>query len=138
VVEPQRSVLEETGLHLKRVIEAAVLRSRPEWAGKSVGEDIQAFSDFLFFVIGSNSLLSEIAIAVFDSVSGGVEVYKGAHHDAAGIASEEQRRANLLSVLYVPGHYQALVPCADRNGPTLDELLATLDSHQVRYVVTDG
>mmetsp|Transcript_13885 Transcript_13885/g.24212 ORF Transcript_13885/g.24212 Transcript_13885/m.24212 type:complete len:104 (+) Transcript_13885:87-398(+) len=75
--ETQREVLEETALHLKRVIEAAVLRAHPEWAGKSVGEDVQAFSDFLFFVIGSDSLLSEIAISVFDSVSGGVEIYKG-------------------------------------------------------------
>eukprot|EP00966_Prymnesium_polylepis_P012976 299114-Prymnesium_polylepis.1 len=35
------AVLEETALHLKRVIEAAVLRAHPEWAGKSVGEDIE-------------------------------------------------------------------------------------------------
>ncbi|KAL3917890.1 MAG: hypothetical protein SGPRY_006224, partial [Prymnesium sp.] len=47
-----------------------------EWSGKSVGEDVQAFSDFLFFVIGPNALLSDFAISVFDSISGGVEIYK--------------------------------------------------------------
>ncbi len=34
--EPARELLEETALHLKRVIEAAVLRVHPEWAGRQV------------------------------------------------------------------------------------------------------
>ncbi|KAL1524061.1 hypothetical protein AB1Y20_018972 [Prymnesium parvum] len=136
--ETQREVLEETALHLKRVIEAAVLRAHPEWAGKSVGEDVQAFSDFLFFVIGSDSLLSEIAISVFDSVSGGVEIYKGVRYDFGANANDEQQRANLISIYYVPGHYQALVPAPNKLGPTLSEMLATLDSNGVCYVVTDG
>ena len=46
--------------------EAAVLRAHPEWADKQVGEDLQAFSDFLFFVLsGSHALLSELAVAIF-------------------------------------------------------------------------
>ena len=52
---PARRAIEDTALHFKRVIEAAVLRVHPEWSGTTVGEDIQAFSDFLFFVLsGSN------------------------------------------------------------------------------------
>ena len=152
--EPARPVIAETALHFKRVVEAAVLRAHPEWADKSVGEDLQAFSDFLFFVLGgSNALLSELCVAVFDSVSGGVEVYKGLHYpdsasDAAGSpaarrgggrrsVSDEQQRANLLCIKYVPGHYQALVPSAGA-GPTLAEALRCLDLYGVTYVVTDG
>ena len=79
--EPGRQVIAETALHFKRVVEAAVLRAHPEWADHTVGEDLQAFSDFLFFVLGgANALLSELCVAVFDSVSGGVEVYKGKHY----------------------------------------------------------
>ena len=43
----QVSLLHETALHLKRVIEAAVLRAHPEWAGSRVGEDVQAVCHFL-------------------------------------------------------------------------------------------
>jgi len=79
--EPQRNVVQETALHFKRVIETAVLRAHPEWAETQVGEDLQAFSDFLFYILsGSNAMLSELAVAVFDSTSGGVEVYRGAHY----------------------------------------------------------
>ena len=133
-----------------------------------MGEDLQAFSDFLFFVLsGANALLSELAIAVFDSTSGGVEVYRGIHYPdespagvdddgrrsggrarsegAAGVA-DEQKRANLLCIKYVfegTGHYQALVVAPDAmqqglGGPTLDEMLRCLDMYDIRYVVTDG
>jgi len=68
-----------------------------------------------------------------------VQVYKGAHHGStAGTSTDEQLRANLISILYVPGHYQALVPRRGRPGPTLVELLATLDDKGVCYVLTDG
>ena len=147
--EPARHLVEETALHFKRVVEAAVLRAHPEWAGTQVGEDLQAFSDFLFFVIsGSNAMLSELAIAVFDDTSGGVEVYRGVHYpDAqtsapAARANDEQQRANLLCLRYLPGHYQSLVPAPEAHrsgsGPTLAELLSCLDVCGVRYVVTDG
>lgn len=102
-----------------------------------VGEDLQAFSDFLFFVLsGSNALLSELAIAVFDSTTGGVEVYRGVHYPdpaattataatppsaggrgkAPTSTSDAQLRANLLCLKYLPGHYQALVVDAPAAG----------------------
>ena len=164
---PTRS--QETALHFKRVVEAAVLAAHPEWADTQVGEDLQAFSDFLFYVLnGSNALLSELAIAVFDATSGGVEIYRGLHYPdpaaemhpaaaetpaggaraaAAGAAAApppaaaETLRANLLCIKYLPGHYQALVgrrDAAARDAPTLVELLRCLDLRGVRYVITDG
>merc|ERR1711879_470669 len=115
----KRKVLEATALFLKRVIEAAVLASHPDWGGQRVGDDVQAFSDFLFFVLDSHALLAELGVAVFDSVSGGVEIYKGKHYP--GPEREGEQRANLLVVKYVPGHYQALVPASSSRarGPTL-------------------
>ena len=154
--EPARDVLCETALHFKRVIEAAVLRAHPEWADKQVGEDLQAFSDFLFFVLsGSNALLSELAVAVFDVTTGGVEVYRGIHYPnpakppkaaaaaggagGSGASEDETLRANLLCIQYVPGHYQSLVANkSSGSGPTLAELLNNLDLHDVKYVITDG
>ena len=162
---PARPVIAETALHFKRVVEAAVLRAHPEWADTQVGEDLQAFSDFLFYVLnGANALLSELAIAVFDSTSGGVELYRGLHYpDPSSTASpspigkaggssgggeridEDQQRANLLCIKYLNdsstpgGHYQSLVTQnAGASGPTLVELLKTLDACGVMYVITDS
>lgn len=135
----KKSLLEETALHFKRVVESAVLAAHPDWGGSRVGEDVQAFSDFLFFVLGSHALLAEIAVAVFDSVSGGVEIYKGKYYPEPD--REAEQRSNLLMIHYVPGHYQALVP---RSGwrssqrPTLPELQHRLEEDGVLYVVTDG
>ena len=151
---PARHLIEETALHFKRVVEAAVLRAHPEWAGTQVGDELQAFSDFLFFVLSdrSHALLSELAIAVFDSTSGAVEVFRGVHYPDGGHSQPPQQppqrhgsvaeqRANLLCLHYVPGHYQALVMAevhGSARGPTLAELLATLDAYAVRFVLTDG
>lgn len=134
----KQQLLEETALHFKRVVEAAVLVAHPDWGGSRVGEHVQAFSDFLFFVLDSRGLLSELVIVIFDSVSGGVEIYRGKHYP--GPEREEEQRANLLTIKYVPGHYQALGPpleCGHR-GPTLAELQQRLDEYSVLYVITDG
>lgn len=131
----QQKELQSTALHFKRVVEAAVLASHPDWGGNRVGEDVQAFSDFLFFVLNSNALVAELAVAIFDSVSGGVEIYRGAQYPE----KEERQRANLLVLKYVPGHYQALVPPARLGasaGPTLAELQQRLDESGVLYFVT--
>jgi len=134
----KQQVLEETALHFKRVVEAAVLVAHPDWGGSRVGEHVQAFSDFLFFVLDSRGLLSELVIVIFDSVSGGVEIYRGKHYP--GPEREEEQRANLLTIKYVSEHYQALDPpveCGHR-GPTLAELQQRLDEYSVLYVITDG
>jgi len=134
----KQQLLEETALHFKRVVEAAVLVAHPDWGGSRVGEHVQAFSDFLFFVLDSRGLLSELVIVIFDSVSGGVEIYRGKHYP--GPERDEEQRANLLTIKYVPGHYQALgrpAECGHR-GPTLAELQQRLDEYSVLYVITDG
>eukprot|EP00930_Biecheleria_cincta_P072173 TRINITY_DN59610_c0_g1_i1.p1 TRINITY_DN59610_c0_g1~~TRINITY_DN59610_c0_g1_i1.p1 ORF type:complete len:848 (-),score=153.58 TRINITY_DN59610_c0_g1_i1:142-2685(-) len=127
--------LHDTALSLKRVIEAAVLAAHPDWAGNTVGEDIQAFSDFLFFVLGTNALLSETAIAIFDSVSGFVEIFKG--RAFPGDDREMEQRSNTLTIQYVPGHYKALLPKAKSKRPTLSQIQEALEAQSVRYVVTE-
>jgi len=134
--EPQREAVQEMALLLKRVVEAAVLAAHPDWGGSRVGEDVQAFSDFLFFSLGSHALISELCFAVFDSVSGGVEIFRGRHYP--GPEREAEQRANLLMLRHQPGHYQAMVPVKKASRPTLAELQARLDEHGVLYVVTDG
>mmetsp|Transcript_107624 Transcript_107624/g.299795 ORF Transcript_107624/g.299795 Transcript_107624/m.299795 type:complete len:487 (-) Transcript_107624:130-1590(-) len=134
--DQKKHMLEETALHFKRVVESAVLAAHPDWGGSRVGEDVQAFSDFLFFVLGSHALLAELGVAVFDSVSGGVEIYRGKHYP--GPEREEEQRSNLLMIRFVPGHYQALVPTAESRRPSLPELERCLEDIGVLYVITDG
>lgn len=125
----EQVAVKDTALHLKRVIEAEVLRAHPEWAAGRVGEDVQAFSDFLAYVLGEHALLSELCVAVFDSISGGVEVWKGAHYE------EADARQSLLTIQYEPGHYVALVPQSRR--PSLADLQKAFDNHEVLYVITN-
>lgn len=68
-------------LQLKRAIEAAVLLVHPDWATSGVvGEEVQAFSDFLVYALDSDSILSHWTIAVFDDESGFVDIYRGRHY----------------------------------------------------------
>ena len=82
------------------------------------------------------TLVSELAVACFDAESGFVEIYKGRSYPEQ--RSEAEQRANLLTIRYVPGHYQALVSTAGHAQPTLRELLAGLEARGVLHVVTDG
>lgn len=127
-------VLKETALMFKRNIEAAVLAAHPEWGGSRVGEDVQAFSDFLFYVLGSHALLAELSVAVFDASSGGVELYIGRHYP--GPERLEEQRSNLLTLRYRPGHYEALVPKASYRRPLLSELQEILEKHSVALAET--
>ncbi|CAE7263759.1 SEC63, partial [Symbiodinium microadriaticum] len=127
-------VLKETALMFKRNIEAAVLAAHPEWGGSRVGEDVQAFSDFLFYVLGSHALLAELSVAVFDASSGGVELYIGRHYP--GPERLEEQRSNLLTLRYCPGHYEALVPKASYRRPLLAELQEILEKHGVALAET--
>lgn len=124
--------LKDTALLLKRTIESGVLTSHPDWSGNRVGEDVQAFSDFLFYVLGTHTMLSEYSVAVFDATSGGVEIYKGRTFPVG--ERDEEQRSNLLTVMYVPGHYQALVTSGRR--PSLTELEVCLEAYTVMFVTT--
>lgn len=134
----------DTALHLKRTIEAAVVTAHPEWAvqGK-VGEEVQAFSDFLVYTLDSQTLLSEWAVVVFDSTSGFCDVYKGRNYDRQRSSSAQQSRNNTITLRYEPGHYQPLIPSSSSsssyaNRPALNDVVSALDSTGVFYVVTDG
>lgn len=134
LAQDDRQAIKDAALNFKRAIEAAVLAEHADWAGERVGEDVQAFSDFLVFVLGSDALFSELGVAIFDSVAGGVEVYLGRNFPSRG--REEEQRHNLLTVVYVPGHYQALIPKSKKSKPSFRELRAALEKHSVQYVET--
>uniref|UniRef100_A0A7S3JZX2 J domain-containing protein n=1 Tax=Aureoumbra lagunensis TaxID=44058 RepID=A0A7S3JZX2_9STRA len=141
----------QTALRLKRVIESSVVRSHPEWANK-IGDDIQAFSDFLVYAL-DNPTLADWAVVVFDSISGFVEIYKGKRYD--DIPTPEEKRSSCLTIFHVPGHYQPLLPQRDSElisllssdatisssinlRPTLEEILGALEKCGVLFVVTEA
>lgn len=65
-------------------------------------------------------------------------IIPGVHYGISADSSTEQQRANLISIFYVPSHYQALIPMIHQRGPTLAEMLKVLDLMGVRFVLTDG
>lgn len=135
-----RALIGETALQLKRIIEAAVVKAHPEWAAQGmVGEEVQAFSDFLVYTLDSSTLLSDWAVVVFDTTSGFCDVYKGQQYAETAAQNPDWARSNTITLRYIPGHYQPLVN-SDKNAqrPTLEEILQTLDKAGVFYVVTDG
>lgn len=136
--EPKQLTM-KLALQLKRAIEAAVLLVHPDWAKSGlVGEEVQAFSDFLVYALDSDSILSHWTIAVFDDESGFVDIYRGRHYGKIypptertarhrerrdGQARYDSRskwkykdcdqntkRTNTLTLRYTTGHYQPLLP----------------------------
>ncbi len=128
-------------LQLKRAIEAAVLLVHPDWAKSGlVGEEVQAFSDFLVYALDSDSFLSHWTIAVFDDESGFVDIFRGRHYgkiypptkrtmarqrvrrDDGQVQNTSSfkwrykdcdrytKRTNTLTLRYTTGHYQPLLP----------------------------
>lgn len=140
--ETDNALIKETALQLKRVIEAAVLSAHPEWAAKGmVGEEVQAFSDFLVYILESQTIISDWAVVVFDTCSGFVDIYKGNNYkdEEEGAVNETYAASNTLTLRFVPGHYQPLmVASPDLARPTLKQIVSVLDDCGVLYVVTDG
>ncbi|KAL3797252.1 hypothetical protein HJC23_004544 [Cyclotella cryptica] len=187
----EKNLTMSLALQLKRAIEAAVVLVHPNWASDGiVGEEIQAFSDFLVYALDSDSVLGHWAIVVFDEASGFVDVYRGRHygkmypptkvrgamHRSSGgntdsssrhrhggtqwrykECDEATKRAHTLTLRYIPGHYQPLLPELTKmkrqtrskmaqnrkrnvglTRPSLEEILATLEVWEVLHVVTDG
>ena len=63
----QKVITMNLALQLKRAIESAVLLVHPEWAKSGmVGEEVQAFSDFLVYALDSNSVLGHWAIGMYE------------------------------------------------------------------------
>lgn len=172
----EKRVTMHLALQLKRAIEAAVLLVHPDWARTgAVGESVQAFSDFLVYALDSDSVLGHWAIAVFDEASGFVDVYRGRRYgkaypparakgrrggrgakDAGTEAPRPRyrdcdaatRRATTLTLRYIPGHYQPLLPELTKlrhegppegaGRPALEDILSALEKWNVLHVVTDG
>jgi hypothetical protein len=128
-------LIKVTALQLKRTIETAVLSAHPEWAMKGlVGEEVQAFADFLVYCLES-TFLSDWAIVVCDTSSGFVDIYKGKYYKD----ENEGFVSNTLTLRHVPGHYQPLIPASTNSlKPSLKRIISTLDQCGVLYVVTDG
>ena len=97
-------------LQLKRGVEAAVIRERPNWV-REVGEEVMAFADFLPIAMNAKSehqtLAAQLAVCVLDSTTGNVEVYLGPEYKT--LADQEARHQNLILLWYTPGHYSCLV-----------------------------
>ena len=158
VTEEDMLLVNETALQLKRTIESAVVKAHPEWAAQGmVGEEVQAFSDFLVYTLDSPTLLSDWAVVVFDACSGYCDIYKGANYNqedkkwqsttSSGKKSvdnetnhdEKHAQTNTITIRYVPGHYQPLIPSSiDASRPSLETILPALDDAGIFYVVTDG
>lgn len=140
--EADNALISETALQLKRVIEAAVLSAHPEWAAKGiVGEEVQAFSDFLVYILESQTICSDWAVVVYDTCSGFVDVFKGQNYkdEDEDSADTTVLASNTLTLRYVPGHYQPLVAATpDSTRPTLKHIISVLEESGVLYVVTDG
>lgn len=138
--QADEDLIKETALQLKRTIEAAVLSSHPEWAARGmVGEEVQAFSDFLVYILESKTIVSDWAVVVFDKCSGFVDVFKGKNYQDETTLDNSTQTSNTLTIQYVPGHYQPLVAAScDSERPSLKQVLAVLDESGVLYVVTDG
>ena len=139
--EADRALIGETALRLKRMIEAAVVKAHPEWAASGmVGEEIQAFSDFLTYSLDGAALLSDWAVVIFDSSSGFCDIYKGCNYDKLAESDEASAQSNTITIFFMPGHYQPLlitVPLLNAR-PSLRTVLRELDAAGVFYVVTDG
>jgi len=139
LTEADDALIGETALQLKRLIEAAVVKAHPEWAARGwVGEDVQAFSDFLTFTLDSSTLLADWAVCVFDTTSGFVDVYKGKGYKSIAEKDRNWASTNTITLRYVPGHYQPLIQMLGGTRPNLGDVLACLDQTGVCYVVTDG
>jgi DnaJ domain len=131
-------IIGDQALSLKRGIEASVVKKHPEWAAQGkVGEEVQAFSDFLVYVL--DTLMAEMAVVVFDNTSGFCEIYKGKDYDRLSATNPHQAQANTLTLRYIPGHYQPLIPSRrDARRPLLEDVVSAMDNYGVLYAICDG
>lgn len=124
-------LVRDSALQLKREIEAAVLAVRGEAAERDLGEEAEAYADFLACALigegpAAGSAVTDLAIVVFVS-SGGMEAYEGKGY---GRLPRDQQTANLAMVWHRPGHFEAVVAAGGEGklDLTLSELLQYAES----------
>lgn len=117
----------DVALQLKWEIAASVIGARGEAALADLGEQTEAYTDFLACAMSGEgpvegSTLADLAIVVFASHSGALEAYEGRGY---ALLPPEQQVANLVPVWHRPGHFEAVVALGDggKAALTLEQLL---------------
>ena len=106
-------MVQEVALCMKRIIETCALAAHPEWAGDVVGENEQAFSDFLVYALGVHPFLSDFSVAIYNTAQNNFQIFRGRKFlESRAGATEAQRHHQLLTILHLPGHFQS---CSHRN-----------------------
>eukprot|EP00929_Paragymnodinium_shiwhaense_P025683 TRINITY_DN15469_c0_g1_i2.p1 TRINITY_DN15469_c0_g1~~TRINITY_DN15469_c0_g1_i2.p1 ORF type:complete len:278 (-),score=70.71 TRINITY_DN15469_c0_g1_i2:282-1115(-) len=99
-------LVRDSALQLKREIETSVLKERGENGRRDIGEEAEAYTDFLASALcGEAAFASELAIAVFVSAAGALEAYEGRAYSRQ---PRHQRVANLALVWHRVGHFEAM------------------------------
>lgn len=128
-------LVRDSALQLKREVDASVLDVRGQAAVKEMGEDSEAYTDFLACAmrgegVSAGSAIADLAIVIFASATGSLEAYEGRRYAEK---PRGQRAANLALVWHRPGHFETVVS-ADDGGKvdlTLEELLRRAEEEGV-------
>ena len=114
-VRPHQEEIHDVAGSLRAQIETAVRRARPHWAEQDLlGQEVGAFADFLTWGLQAAPLLRDRAVAVYDSRTGGCEVYRPWGRDAA---------TTRVTALWFSGAHYRWVRWREP-GPTLSQLLS--------------
>lgn len=118
-------LVRDSALQLKREVETSVLQIRGEAARQYVGDEKEAYTDYLACALRSGGSFADLAIVVFASLSGTIEVYEGGTYARL---PREQRVANLALIWHRRSHFEAVV--ANDGGKadmTLEDVLQHAD-----------
>jgi len=120
-------LVRDSALQLKRWIEASVLEVRGEAALDDLGEEAEAFADYLACALCSEestaaSAITKLAVIIFASSNGTLDVYEGRGY---ALQKREERVTNLAIVWHRPGHFEAVVAdtVSGKVDLTLNEIL---------------
>ena len=131
LADQARDLVQGTALCFKRVMEACALAAHPEWDKDVIGENSEAFLDFLVYALGEDPFLSKFSVAVLDTESSSAQVFMG-----RVVPGPAEQRALFLTVLHVAGHFKAALPRPSMARLTPDEMLQQLEALGVAYVTT--
>lgn len=120
-------LIRDSALQLKREIETSVVAARGAAAFRDVGEESEAYTDYLECAVrgdgpAARSAITDLAVVIFVSAYGVLEVYEGRGYSRL---PRDQQVANLALVWHRPGHFEAVVAAGTQGKPnlTLSELL---------------